>query len=677
MVTRLLSARLALFAIALGVAACGLVVGFDEYDKDGRRVVGGLVEGLEGQMVTLLLNGQQATVVGNGAFAFPSGARQGTSYNVTVEAEPPRHACTVVAGMGNISRVDVTDVIVRCLSTDATLSSLSLSNATLSPTFDPARSGDYRASPVLAMVVAGAAPSTLITAVTRSASARISIAGVPLASGVPSPPIPLGKEPGALDVLVTAASGAQAHTVVQTTVRPSFYFKPSNTFLGTNFGASVAVDGDTLAVGAGGERSKAAGVNGDQTDRSLDNAGAVYVFTRRGGTWSQQAYIKPLNPQANAFFGGRAIALAGDTLVVGAFGEASGATGIGGNANDSSAPFSGAVYVFTRTAGVWTQQAYIKASHSRAGLTFGNSLAYRGDTLAVGATGDNSNAKGVGGDPNDMSMVGAGAVYVFERAAGSWSQKAYVKPSNTQTLMSFGFSLALSDEWLSIGAPGESSAANVVDGNESDTSAANAGAVYVFARSGASWAQRTYVKPSNARAGMSFGSAVASSGDTLVVSAASESSGINGDQTDMSAVGAGAAYVFVRAAGAWTQKAYLKASNTRGAARFGTALGIDGDVIAVGAPGDASGARGVNGDQTQTTIINAGAAYLFRRANGIWSQTEYLKASNTAAQGEFGHSLAIKGPALVVGGLDSSAATGVNGDDGDTSATGTGAGYLF
>ena len=99
-------------------------------------------------------------------------------------------------------------------------------------------------------------------------------------------------------------------------------------------------------------------------------------------------------PQTRATCSGTALALAGDTLAVGAPCEASNATGVNGNQTDNSAPDAGAVYVFTRTAGVWTQQAYLKASNTDAGDRFGQDLALDGDTLAVGARFEASAATG-------------------------------------------------------------------------------------------------------------------------------------------------------------------------------------------------------------------------------------------------------------------------------------------
>jgi len=110
------------------------------------------------------------------------------------------------------------------------------------------------------------------------------------------------------------------------------------------FGYSVALDGDTLAVGAYGEDSSARGINGNQSDNSASGSGAVYVFTRAGTTWTQQAYIKASNTETYDQFGW-SVALDGDTLAVGARGERSSARGINGNQSDNTASGSGAVYV--------------------------------------------------------------------------------------------------------------------------------------------------------------------------------------------------------------------------------------------------------------------------------------------------------------------------------------------
>ena len=122
------------------------------------------------------------------------------------------------------------------------------------------------------------------------------------------------------------------------------YLKESNTDARDYFGHSVALSGSTLAVGAWYEDSNATGVNGNQANNIARNSGAVYLFTRSGTTWSQQAYLKASNTEANDQFG-TSVALSGTTLAVAAQYESSNATGVNGNEADNSAGFSGAVYV--------------------------------------------------------------------------------------------------------------------------------------------------------------------------------------------------------------------------------------------------------------------------------------------------------------------------------------------
>jgi len=333
------------------------------------------------------------------------------------------------------------------------------------------------------------------------------------------------------------------------------YVKASNTGVGDQFGVSVALFGDTLAVGAPGEDSFASGVNGNQfADLFQGDSGAVYVFTRTGGVWSQQAYVKASNTDGEFFTGDRfggSVALFGDTLAVGAIGEDSAATGVNGNQADNNITNSGAVYVFTRTSGIWSQEAYVKASNTERigffGDHFGSSVALAGDTLAVGAPAEASAATGVNGNQADNSAPNSGAVYVFTRTGGVWSQQAYVKASNTEGADFFGSRVALSGDTLAVGATLEDSAATGVNGSQADNSAASSGAVYVFTRVGGVWSQQAYVKASNTGASDGFGVSVALSGDTAAVGAtleASAATGINGNQADNSAANSGAVYVY-------------------------------------------------------------------------------------------------------------------------------------
>ena len=176
--------------------------------------------------------------------------------------------------------------------------------------------------------------------------------------------------------------------------------------------------------------SGAAGVNPkeacDSDVKDDTSVGAVDVFVRSGGTWSQQAFIKPSNPGKEDWFGSRLqISGDGNTLLVSAQLEDSAAQGINGKQDDDSAQEAGAVYLFTRAAGNWAQRAYMKSSNNEAFDEFGSSVAVSRDgrTLAVGARGEDSSAKGLNGNQADNSTKEAGAVYVFTYNPTSSTQR--------------------------------------------------------------------------------------------------------------------------------------------------------------------------------------------------------------------------------------------------------------
>lgn len=306
------------------------------------------------------------------------------------------------------------------------------------------------------------------------------------------------------------------------------------------------------------------------------------------------------------------------------------------------------------------QDAYLKASNTDFGDSFGRTVAVSGATVAVGAVEEDSAATGVNGNQQDESAPGSGAVYVFVRdpATGVWSQQAWLKPSNTDAGDRFGAAIALSGDLLAVGAPWEDSGAAGVNGSQSDNGAPSAGAVYVFVRDPATgtWTQEAYLKASNAEAGDEFGTAVALSGGTLVVTAwreDSQATGVGGDPLDNTATDSGAAYVFVRdpASGTWSEVAYLKASNTGAGDKFGSSVAADGDLVVVGAPLEDSASGGVNGNQTDESATDAGAAYVFRRdpATGIWSQEAYLKSPAPDFWDQFAASLALSEDRVAAG----------------------------
>jgi hypothetical protein len=461
------------------------------------------------------------------------------------------------------------------------------------------------------------------------------------------------------------------------------YLKASNTGPEHQFGRAIALssDGSTLAVGAIGESSAATGIGGNQDDRSAAGAGAVYVFTWSGATWTQQAYVKASNTGVSDGFG-QSVALSADgsTLAVGAPLEDSAAIGIGGNQDDDSAVLSGAVYVFTRTGATWRQEAYVKPFNTGANDLFGWSMALSADgsTLAVGAISEDSAASGIDGDPADDSAMDSGAVYVFARTGAEWSQRAYVKASNPGARDHFGSSVTLSADGsiLAVGASSEDSAATGVDGDQAGDAAMDSGAVYVFQRSGTRWGQSAYLKSSNAGSGDAFGTSatLSADGSTLAVGAVGESSA-GGNQGDDSAASSGAVYVFTHSTTTWHQQAYLKAFAPVAHGNFGAgvALSAHGVFLAVGA-------TGAEGNQADDPAAGAGAVDTFLGGGVTWNQQAHIEAPTPETDDWFGFGVALSedGSTLAVGAvLEDSAALGIGGSEADNSAKDSGAVYVF
>lgn len=283
------------------------------------------------------------------------------------------------------------------------------------------------------------------------------------------------------DELNNAASGSGAAYVfdrIGTTWSQQAYLKASNTEEFDNFGTSVALSGGTLVIGADSESSSATGVDGDQTDNLTFSSGAAYVFARNSNSWSQEAYLKASNTDTFDSFGA-SVSISGDTLVVGASEESSSAVGVGGDESNNSLSSSGAVYVFSRNGSIWAQEAYLKASNAGLEDAYGVSVSISGNLLAVGADQESSSSIGINGDELDDSL-NSGAVYLYERTASSWVQNSYIKASNTGESDLFGGTLALSGNTLLVAASGEDSSASGINGNETDNTASNSGAAYIF-----------------------------------------------------------------------------------------------------------------------------------------------------------------------------------------------------
>jgi len=466
-------------------------------------------------------------------------------------------------------------------------------------------------------------------------------------------------------------------------LQQSAYLKASNTDPFDDFTWSVDVSGDTVVVGARREDSASSGIDGDPSDDSAGSAGAVYVFVLADDAWSQQAYLKADNAEANDQFG-HSVAISGDLVVVGAPVEGSAAREINGDGSNNAFPQAGAAYVFSRQKGQWFQDAYLKAFNAERDDRFGDAVAISGDTVVVGAPQEDADATGDDDDSVNNTFSNAGAAYVFQGDGISWWRAGYLKAANAGIGDRFGEAVAIDGDTIVVGAPVERSSATGVDGDGSDDSAFQSGAAYVYTRTNGAWTQAAYLKASNSDAYDRFGDTVAVSAGTVVVGAPNEgshSTGVDGDQTQSPFGGVGAAYVFTTDGPSWSQQAYLKASNAEYGDYFGHAVAVADDTVVVTADREGGPSTGVYGAQGNSTASSlAGAAYVFTRDAGAWSQTAYVKASNTDGQDFFGSSVAISGDRIVVGANgEDSPATGVDGDQGNDLDLGrdSGAAYVF
>jgi FG-GAP repeat len=336
-------------------------------------------------------------------------------------------------------------------------------------------------------------------------------------------------------------------------------------------------------------------LTGDQVRIEVSDEGAIYPVTI-DPTLTQQQELEASDAGAFDLFGS-SVAISGETVVVGAIGDA-GAAGAA----------QGSAYVFVRSGGIWSQQQKLEASDAGAGDEFGSSVAISGETVVVGAQRDTGAAG-----------VFQGSAYVFVRSGGIWSQQQKLEASDAAAFDLFGSSVAISGEIVVIGAVFGDGAADI-----------DQGSAYVFARSGGVWSQQQKLEASDAALFDGFGQSVAISGETVVVGAFAD--------TGAAGVAQGSAYVFVRSGGVWSQQQKLEASDAAEGDWFGFSVAISGETVVVGASLD-SGAAGVF----------QGSAYVFVRSGGVWSQQQKLEASDAGTVDWFGNSVAISGETVVVG----------------------------
>lgn len=371
------------------------------------------------------------------------------------------------------------------------------------------------------------------------------------------------------------------------------------------FGVAVAVDGDTVVVGAYFD------------DDSGTESGSAYVFVRPESGWLNTSEIAKLTASDAAALDwfGRTVDVDGDTIIVGAH-----------SADNGANSDVGAAYVFVRPESGWvttTETAKLTASDAALGDAFGWSVAIDGNTAIVGAY--LANASG----------VSSGSAYLFVQPESGWittTETAKLTASDSANGDDFGWSVAVDGDTVVVGA-----FLNRDKGIRS-------GSAYVFVRPGSGWAtttETTKLTPSDAANDDFFGYAVAVSGNTVVV-------GSYFDDDDGS--GSGSVYVFVRPGGEWTttsETAKLTASDAAADDFFGQSVAVYDDRIIVGALGD------------DDDGAFSGSAYVFIRPGTGWTtttETGKLTASDASADDFFSGSVALDDATIVVGALGANAA---------------------
>jgi hypothetical protein len=336
---------------------------------------------------------------------------------------------------------------------------------------------------------------------------------------------------GPSNELLSASGAAYIFTRTGTTWTQQAFIKASNP--GANdwfsFPMALSADGNTLAAGARYEDSSGSGVGSAPNEGSVDS-GAVYVFSRSGTTWTEQAFIKSSNNGANDLFGsGVGLSANGNTLVVGAQWEDSSTTGINPLPNEDAAN-SGAGYVYTRTGNTWSFQTMLKASNTGAGDEFSAGRISDDGTLIIAAAAQ-EDGSGLGINPASNELaVDSGAVYLFRYDGITWRQEAYIKANNTGAADNFGFFATVSGDGntVAVSASGEDSSGLGTGGTTSDEGGMNSGAVYVFVRTGATWAMRDFIKPPSGGNTYYGFLGMSADGRTLTVGAPYEATGGRG-----------------------------------------------------------------------------------------------------------------------------------------------------
>ena len=319
----------------------------------------------------------------------------------------------------------------------------------------------------------------------------------------------------------------------------------------------------------------------------------------------------------------------------------------------NSAGVSGAVYIYTRENGSWSEQAFIKASNAGRGDWFGSSIALSENRLVVGAIHEESASTGVNGLQGDNSAAFSGAAYIFDRSGTTWTQQAYLKASNSERYDSFGSAVSVFGNTVAVAAVNK-------DTETINTGLEDDGAVYVFEQINNQWSQQAYLQ-SETDDSKNFGNAVVLYEDTLAVS---------------SSYSEHAVYLYGRDNDGWRKQAIV--TNGDYGSDFGFSIDLYRDSLIVGVPYDDGDTSGINGENTSVFRPSSGAAYIFSRQGENWIQQAYIKASHPDTGDRFGTVVTIsEGSSAVAAPYEAGLAAGVGLNEDDIPGTHLGAVYVF
>ena len=356
---------------------------------------------------------------------------------------------------------------------------------------------------------------------------------------------------------------------------------PSDGMANSFFGSAVAIKGRHALVGADGDASF---------------RGSAYFYSEANGVWTEGQKITPSDGLAGDEFGYR-VALQNRTAIVTAF-----------SATVNGVVAQGAAYVYERTGDLFVESQKLLASDGALFDDFGASVAIDGDTLVIAANGAT-----VGNNPAQ------GAAYVFTRTNGVWTEVQKVTADDGAAFDNFGLSVALEGSTIMVGSPQA-----VIGGRFAQ------GAVYVYTEAGGVWSQTQKLTASDGAAGDSFGESVAIDQGNALIGA--YFANVDGHP------GAGAAYFFTEASGAWSEGQKLSADDSGSFFNFGNNVDLHGRKAVV-----AADVTTVNGHTSQ------GKVYVYTRPATDWTLEDTIVSSDGTTDDFFGAALALGPSTILVG----------------------------